>query len=267
LLLEKALTFIILGIMIQRRRKTTSWEGVNKWYKSLVGESGHHYHKNVIFPKLIPLLGIDKKSSLLDLACGNGVLSGQLPKETRYVGVDISPSLINEAKKLYRERTFHVGDITAPLPVKDTFTHAVILLALQNLEDPVQAFRNCAKHLEKGGTLAIVLNHPCFRIPRQSEWGVDEAKKMQYRRIDRYMSEMNIPIAANPSKGEKSVSTLSFHRPLSAYVRMLAESGFAVTALEEWCSDKESEGGRAKMENRARDEIPLFLAIKAIKIL
>lgn len=252
--------------MKQRRKKTTSWEGVNKWYRNIVGGSGHYYHKNVIFPKLMPLLGLEKDSTLLDLACGNGVLSRQIPKEVRYSGVDISPSLIKEAKKSGKGRSFSVGDIIKPLPVKETFTHAAIILALQNVEHPEAVFQNCAKHLEKDGTLVMVLNHPCFRIPRQSEWGVDQNKKIQYRRIDRYLSSMKIPIAANPGKGEKSASTLSFHRPLSEYVRLLAEAGFGVVAMEEWCSDKVSEGGRAKMENRARSEIPLFLAIKAVKL-
>ncbi|MBI2075302.1 MAG: SAM-dependent methyltransferase, partial [Candidatus Harrisonbacteria bacterium] len=41
-------------------------------------------------------------------------------------------------------------------------------------------------------------------------------------------------------------------------------AGFAVTDMEEWVSHRTSERGpRAKAEDRARREIPLFLAIKA----
>jgi hypothetical protein len=36
--------------------------------------------------------------------------------------------------------------------------------------------------------------------------------------------------------------------------------------MEEWCSDKKSEGAAARMEDRARKEFPLFLTILASKV-
>ena len=69
----------------------------------------------------------------------------------------------------------------------------------------------------------------------------------------------------HPGKGDSPV-TWSFHRPLSEYFKILKDNRFTVQILEEWSSDKESEGSAARMENRARAEIPLFLAIKAIKL-
>jgi hypothetical protein len=36
-----------------------------------------------------------------------------------------------------------------------------------------------------------------------------------------------------------------------------------IDALEEWTSDKESEGKASRMENKARSEFPLFLALRA----
>jgi len=47
---------------------------------------------------------------------------------------------------------------------------------------------------------------------------------------------------------------------------MLKEAGFVIEMLDEWCSDKQSTGSKAKMENRSRDEIPMFLAIVAKKL-
>lgn len=114
------------------------------------------------------------------------------------------------------------------------------------------------------GYLLIVLNHPAFRISRQSSWGIDPNSKIQYRRIDRYMTPINIPITAHP--GEKhSEFTWSYHLPLWEYSRMLKDNGFAIELIEEWTSDKESVGKASKMENRSRAEIPLFMAILAQK--
>jgi ubiquinone/menaquinone biosynthesis C-methylase UbiE len=247
-------------------KKNTSWESVSDWYGDLVGEEGHYYHEHVILPRLKPLMGLRKESKLLDVACGSGILARTLAKGIDYAGVDISKSLISLAQSKDKEKNhrYFVADATGDLPVEGSFTHAAIILALQNIEHPEKVFANIANRLEKGGTLAVVLNHPCFRIPRQSSWGVDESKKLQYRRIDRYMTPMSIPIQSQPSKGAQSAQTISFHRPISEYVRLLKEAGFVVTALEEWCSDKKSVGGNSRMENRAREEFPLFLTLCAM---
>lgn len=245
----------------------TSWESVTEWYDKAVGKEGHYYHQNVILPNLLKLITLKKDDHFLDLACGQGILARQLPKKTAYTGVDLSRSLIEAAKKHDPTRNFLVHDITAKLPLEPaTFTHAAIVLALQNVAEPQGVFANASRLLRPGGTFFIVLNHPCFRIPRQSSWEIDEPKKLQYRRIDRYMSLLKIPIQMNPGRGEKSANTVSFHRPLSYYSRELHAANFTIDLIEEWCSDKVSTGKAAKMENRAREEIPLFLCIVAKKL-
>ena len=41
--------------------------------------------------------------------------------------------------------------------------------------DPLEpALASAAWALRPGGRLALLLTHPCFRIPRQSGWGWDE---------------------------------------------------------------------------------------------
>lgn len=250
---------------------STSWEPVEKWYHEAVGEEGHHYHKNVILPNLLKMMALDStsKPSVLDLACGQGILARHIPAQIPYLGIDISPSLIKNAKALDSNRlhSYIVGDLTKSLTIQQKeFTHASIILGIQNIEFPEFVFKNAFKLLNAAGKLFIVMNHPCFRIPRQSSWKVDEIQKIQYRRIDKYYSPMKIPIQTHPSKGEKSVQTWSFHLPLSSYSKFLREAGFCIESIEEWCSDKVSTGKAAKMENRSRTEFPLFLAIQAQKL-
>ena len=79
------------------------------------------------------------------------------------------------------------------------------------------------------------------------------------------MSELEIPIATNPGKFQESEMTWSFHTPLSKYSQFLNENGFMIERIEEWVSDKKSTGSKAKMEDRARAEIPMFMAILAVK--
>jgi hypothetical protein len=63
-------------------------------------------------------------------------------------------------------------------------------------------------------------------------------------------------VAAN-AKG----STLSFHRPLTAYVNTLARCGLAVDRLEELPDPLAGENGRER-----QDDIPLFAALRARKM-
>ncbi len=249
----------------------TSWEASASWYDKAVGNKGHYYHHHVILPNLLRLAAFDPKSnhSLLDLACGQGILSHHIPKEVAYVGIDASPSLIASAKKKARRPNcqFELGDLSTPLKLKPaSFTHAVCLLAAQNIENLPQLFLNASRYLQDGGKFICVINHPCFRIPRQSHWGVDLSKKSQYRRIDLYMSPIKILIQTHPSQKGDSPSTWSFHRPLSVYGSALKQAGLMIDQIEEWCSDKQSTGKMALMENRSRKEFPLFLALSSVKL-
>lgn len=250
-----------------KQKKSTSWEKSSKWYQKTVGDRGHYYHEHVILPSLLALLDLKADSHVLDLGAGQGVLARRLPPTVSYTGIDISPSLINLAKQQDRNKrhTYNVGDVTKPLSLpKHAFTHVTFVLSIQNMENFAEALQNASIHLLPLGKLAIVLNHPCFRIPRQSGWGTHLENKLQYRYVNRYMSDFKIPISMHPGS-EKSPVTWSFHHSLTTYTHALYTNGFVIERFEEWTSDKESEGRNAKMENQSRAEIPLFLTIIAIK--
>ncbi|MBM3198847.1 MAG: class I SAM-dependent methyltransferase [Chlamydiae bacterium] len=257
--------------MRKKPNATTSWEKASSWYDQAVGQTGHYYHDHVIFPKLLPWISkeVITTCSILDLACGQGIVSRLIPPSWDYVGIDLSPSLLQAAKEkaVSSSHQFLLGDITKPLPTtKKDFSVCTFLLAMQNLQHPLQALQNAAKHLMPGGRLFIVMNHPCFRIPKASHWGVDEALNIQYRRMDSYLSQRRIPIQLHPSQGKDSPCTFSFHHPLSTWSSWLQQAGFYIEMLDEWCSDKVSTGKHALREDKSRKEFPLFLAIKATKI-
>jgi SAM-dependent methyltransferase len=257
--------------MKKPKKKTsepTSWESVSTWYDKAVGDSGHYYHQKIILPKIAKLLSFKEgmTGSLLDLACGQGILSRYIPDSLSYQGIDISPSLLEAAKEknTLPNRSFSLFDITKPFILqKKDYDLCTIILAIQNLEKPLEALKNAAKHLRPGGKLLLVMNHPCFRIPKFSSWETTE--EVQYRCVDHYLTPIKIPIQANPSLGNKSPITFSFHHPLSSWISYLSQAGFTLENLEEWSSDKKSTGKYAEREDIARREIPLFLTIKAQK--
>jgi ubiquinone/menaquinone biosynthesis C-methylase UbiE len=245
-----------------------SWEKAHHWYDRIVGEKGHYYHEQVIIPNVLRLLNLTPATALLDIGCGQGILARHLPDQVHYMGIDIAPSLIRAAKKYCRatqQHRFLVADAAQSLPLQNQFSHAAIILTLQNIAQPLAVLKNIYPHLKSQGQLIIVLNHPYFRIPRQTHWEIDREKKIQYRRVDRYLSALKIPIQMHPGKKESSTTT-SYHFPLSTYSQWLKEAGFVIEWIEEWCSDKTSTGGAAAMENRSRQEFPLFLALVCRKL-
>lgn len=261
--------------MSQRRQPAqtphkTSWEGVSDWYADYLAKPGT-LQADIVFPGVIRLLGSKPTETHLDLACGEGsfaqVLLQKIP--LAFTGLDASPSLVEKANRRHlRGARFVVGDATAfgSLFLANHFDSASCILAIQNIQPLAPVFQHLAKTLKSGGRFVIVMNHPCFRQPRQSGWGWDEERKLQYRRVDRYAHAYEMPIIAHPGSAP-GVKTYSYHRPLSAYISALAAAGFVVDAMEEWTSNKVSDSGpRAKAENVAREEIPLFLALRARKI-
>ena len=131
-----------------------------------MGELGSYYHQQIILPNVLRLLELKNGARLLDIACGQGVLSRHLPKNVSYLGLDAAKDLIKKAQIKSPEHAFKLADITKPFPIsKETlFTHATCILALQNVEHPAQVFLQLKEHLTPQGTLVVVMNHPCFRI-------------------------------------------------------------------------------------------------------
>ena len=247
----------------------TSWEQSANWYSDLLKDAQSTYQGRVILPNLLRLMNLKKGETVLDLACGPGFFSGEFYKYgTKVIGVDISDKLIEIAKKeLSKEIEFRVGDAANISFIKDNFIDkVVIVLAIQNIREINSVFKECNRVLKKNGKLFLVINHPSFRILKESSWGYDEKNKIQYRRIDRYLSELKSEIQMHPGDNPEEV-TLSFHRPLQSYFKSFHKNKLVVARLEEWISDKKSETGpRQKSENKSRSEIPLFLFMETVKI-
>ncbi|MHB9019988.1 MAG: class I SAM-dependent methyltransferase [Minisyncoccota bacterium] len=254
--------------------KKTSWGKVAGWYSDLLEKEEGTYQKDLILPNLIRLMDIKKSEVILDLACGQGFFSREFLKAgAKVIGVDVARELIHLATELTKKELPGVRSefITSSADnlsfiKENTIDKIVIVLAIQNIDNVAGVFKECQRVLKPNGKLFLVLNHPAFRIPKQSSWQWDEKSGDQYRRIDQYLSESRIEIQMHP--GDKpEEKTISFHRPLQYYFKFLGKNGFAVDRLEEWNSHKKSQPGpRAKAEDKIRKEIPIFMFLEAIKL-
>lgn len=258
----------IKSLRTSGQRKQTLWDQASRWYDSLVGMSGSDYHQTIVMPGVLKLLELKPGRRVLDLACGQGVFSRfLLEKKINPEGLDSSEELLRMARsRSIKLIPYHLGNAgDAKVLNGQEFDGIACLLAVQNIEKIEPVFQNVARWLKPKGKFVMVLTHPCFRIPRQTHWGWDEDKKIEYRRVDRYANEMKIPILTPPFV-DKVNYTMTYHRPLQNYFSALLKAGLYVDSLEEWMSNKESASGkRSRGENRARKEVPLFMAIRAVR--
>lgn len=251
-----------------RSQGGTSWEKSADWYDRILGEKGSELYQAVVIPNGLKVLAPQRGERILDLGCGQGVFSRALAQAGAVVtGIDAAPTLIEKART-YPSRTpirYFARD-AANLHDLGEFDAASAILCLQNMEHLDKVCVSAASVLRPGGRMLWVLNHPAFRIPKQSSWGFENDHSAQYRRIDAYSTTLGVPIVMHPGKADSEVTT-SFHRSLETLTQCGFKAGLVLTGLHEWHSHKESQpGARARAENKARKEFPLFLALAWRKI-
>jgi RluA family pseudouridine synthase len=259
----------------------TSWDHVAGWYDQLIDKRRSDHHDEVILPGTLRLLNPKAGERVLDIACGQGILArGLVERGTHVVGIDLSPRLLESASKSLagtptsarfiemdaREMGLHIERLGG----EHTFDAAAMVMAAMNIDPIAPTFEAAHRLLKPDGRLVIVMLHPAFRAPEQSEWHWEEddaGNERCVRLVSGYLSPNRSSIVMNPgqaARGRKAVTTWTFHRPLQAYISALAGAGFVVDALEEWASRRRSDPGRRSAEeNRSRREIPLFMALRA----
>ncbi|UCC61933.1 MAG: class I SAM-dependent methyltransferase [Anaerolineae bacterium] len=248
----------------------TSWDPLARWYDGWVGKDGSKHHRQLAIPAVLELLEPKQGEQVLDIGAGQGVLAPFITQAgAQYTGVDVSAELLRLARQHHGQRgRFIQGDArnldALPELKQAEFDAVVFLLSVQDMDPLDPVLRSAAWALKAGGRAVLLMTHPCFRVPRQSGWGWDEGRKLQYRRVDRYLTPLSVPLKAYP--GQQSGVTLSFHRPLQAYVNGLAECGLLLDGMKEIPTYKvQKSGPRARAKNLANREIPLFLGLRAVK--
>jgi ubiquinone/menaquinone biosynthesis C-methylase UbiE len=248
--------------------KSTSWGKVADWYDELLEGDNDTYQEQVISPNLVRMLNIQRGETVLDLACGQGYFSRKFRDlGAKVIGVDVARELIDYACK------------NSPIDISYTVSPAhdlsflnsssidaiVITLAAQNIENLGEVFTECTRVLKPEGRLIMILNHPAFRIPKSSEWEYSEEKNVEYRKMSGYMSDQKIQIDMHPG-AQRKLRTITFHHPLQSFFKIFYKNNLCVTRLEEWVSHRESTSGpRADAENKAKKEIPMFMALEIKK--
>jgi len=247
------------------------WDEISAWRDMRLGESGDLWHRALIDPTVLELVGPVRGLRVLDLACGNGYLSRRFAREgAEVVGIDASAPTLAFARA--REAAAPLG---IRFEVRDAnhlhgiaggaFDLVVANMALMDIRDAGGSIREVARVLRSSGRFVFSISHPCFDIDSGSVWSVEQAHydRTIWRKVRSYREEREVSVPWKISETETRY-TKSFHRTLSTYSRYLREAGFAIVRLEEPAPlpellEKSPEGPMIQ-------EVPLHLVIGAVRV-
>jgi demethylmenaquinone methyltransferase/2-methoxy-6-polyprenyl-1,4-benzoquinol methylase len=106
---------------------------------------------------------LSKGGSALDVACGTGkltaALAGAVGPEGQVVGVDLSPAMLDEARRAFGEMPgveFVLGNALALPAEGGTFDAATIAFGLRNLASFEDGFREMARTVRSGGRVVCL---------------------------------------------------------------------------------------------------------------
>lgn len=245
----------------------SGWNDLAEWYDGWVGKDGSKYHNKLAIPTVLDLLQAQPGERILDVGCGQGVLAPHIRSmKAQYTGVDVSEKLLEFAQSHHTHEKATFLQVNASQVhthfSENSFDAAVFLLSIQDMNPLDQILKSVSKVLTKSGRIIILMTHPAFRIPRQSAWGEETARKIKYRRIDRYLTPLDIPRKEYP--GKKSGVSISFHRPIYSYINELSALGFTTTKMVEVAPNNiMDKPNRTRSEIRADEEIPVFMGLRA----
>ncbi len=252
------------------------WDEMAAWRDERSGEAGDLWHRALIDPTLLEVVGGVEGLRVLELACGNGYLARRFARAgaSSVVGIDLSrPTL---ARAIARERAdptgarFVVGDASHLAQFEaGSFDLVVANMALMDIEDGAGTVREVGRLLASGGRFVFSLSHPCFDTDDRSMWVVERGiapdgtySDLVWRKVRGYRDEgkRSVPWAVSPTR---TFHTEAFHRTLSTYSRYLRRAGLVISRLEEPTPLPEMLEGSP--QGRYIAEIPLHLVIEAIR--
>jgi SAM-dependent methyltransferase len=253
------------------------WDMMAAWRDQRMGETGDLWHRAIIDPTLLSVIGSVRDLRVFEIACGNGYLARRFAADgaRTVVAVDASVPTLATARareaKNPRGVRYEVRD-ASHLEDFPTASYDLVVanMALMDIAEGEKAIREAARLLAAGGRFIFSICHPCFDTNDRSMWVVERAQTAGgaftdtvWRKVSAYRVEGVQSVPWQISETETMV-TDSYHRTLSTYSRYLRSAGLAIARLEEPTPLPEALDGSP--QGRFMQQIPLHLVVEARRL-
>lgn len=219
------------------------WERKAHFWDDTTGD-GNAFQRELIFPALARLLDVRAGERVLDMGCGNGVVSRHLAAlGARVVATDFSGALLERARartaRDARPVEYLLADATDEEQMRalgeGSFDAAVCVMALQDIADIEPLSQVLAGLLTPEGRLVFAVPHPAFNIPQASRLTLEEdwAGRLTEVRAVKVSGYLHVPPAPSAGMAGEPSPHLFFHRPLHVLLGPAFGAGFVLDGLEE----------------------------------
>ncbi|WP_147372231.1 class I SAM-dependent methyltransferase [Mariniphaga sediminis] len=134
---------------------------IEQFSKQAEGYTSITSHSDAL-EKLIKMSSAAGEDTVLDIACGSGIVSCAFAKYTSHVtGVDMTPEMLNEARKLQAKRnlqniTWEIGDVTSLPYADDHFSIVISRFGFHHFLDPFQVLNEMKRVCKPNGVVMVV---------------------------------------------------------------------------------------------------------------
>jgi ubiquinone/menaquinone biosynthesis C-methylase UbiE len=219
-------------------------ENAEAWTR--LARAGYDVYRDYLnTPAFFAMLPDVRGLSGLDIGCGEGhntrLLAG---RGARMTALDISDVFIRHAREYERQAPLGVRYLVASavcLPFGEaSFDFAAAFMSLMDIPETGLVLAECHRVLKPGGFLQFSITHPCFDTPHRrnlrNEKGLTYAIEVgdYFRDLNGAVSEWLFSAAPREVKATlPRFRTPRFTRPLSHWLNLLTQTGFAIERVEE----------------------------------
>lgn len=254
------------------QRAKDDWDALAHHYDSRHGDVGNDWHRNLVLPTTLNLLGDIQGKRGIDLCCGSGVLARQLAaRGAQVTGADRSETFLSLANKYDGSADvewlcFPLADIAEHVEPNsfDFVTCTMALMDIPASEDLFAAISHC---LKPHGVAVVVTMHPVFKNPSNLQFAIEGELATGDQRegiiISHYLTPMAQEVKGMPGQPQKQ---LNFHRSISHELNLAFDAGLVVDGFTEVTKSALEETPTRHTDffipPTLEDEIPVLLGLR-----